>query len=216
MKKLTNWLARNSLWCIGILLMLASSGLDGAYMARWQPEQMAWLGYVLNTVADCGGMLLSYWYGRLQMDRSVVKRRRSRVLLIGEGIAIAYSWFFSWRQLLIVLPAIEGGATAWVAPVTAGFVPLLLAAIGYTQALLAGRIESATAVSTATLVPEPVALDLSIAEHSDNGKAHFCPYCDAEFGSTQAVSAHLRFCEAYQTQKAQPAQMVNAMSEAYS
>ena len=52
-----------------------------------------------------------------------------------------------YLQLRIVLPAIEPIAWLWVAPVAAGFVPLLLAFIGYTQGLLAGRIESEVTVN---------------------------------------------------------------------
>jgi hypothetical protein len=46
---------------------------------------------------------------------------------------------------------------------------------------------------------------LAQATHSGNGRSHACPYCGATanasgqpFASQQAVSAHLRFCDAYQ------------------
>jgi hypothetical protein len=127
-------------------------------MARWM-RGAAWLGYVLNTVSDIAGMVLTYWYGRLQQDRSTRKRSLARLLLVAEGVAVLYSWFFSWRQLLIVLPAVEGDNTRWVAPIAAGFIPLLLAFIGYAQALLAGRIEAqqVTQQERNTIpVPQPV------------------------------------------------------------
>ena len=146
MKRFWAGLLSASLWLVAAGLMLASSGLDGAYLARWMTDLpgiggAALLGYVLNTTADVAGLVLTYWYGRLQLDQSATKRKRSAALLIAELIATGYSGFFSWRQLRLVLPAVEGGAARWVAPVSAGFIPLLLAFIGYAQALLAGRIE---------------------------------------------------------------------------
>ncbi len=176
------------------------------------PDGMGWLGYVLNTVSDLSGMVIMHRYSRLQQTRrneAGGKRRLllSRFLLGAEGVTVGYSWFFGWRQLRIVLPAIEPVAWLWVAPVAAGFVPLLLAFVGYTQGLLAGRIESEKTTGAATQKVEPTALTTSIAErepmHSDNGSEHACPYCGERFGSSQAVSAHLRWCDAYQVQKAQ-------------
>ena len=35
MKRITRWLQANSLWLVSLGLMVASSGIDGAYMARW-------------------------------------------------------------------------------------------------------------------------------------------------------------------------------------
>ena len=146
MKRFWAALLSASLWLVALGLMLASSGLDGAYLARWMTDLpgiggAALLGYVLNTTADVAGLVLTYWYGRLQLDQSATKRKRSAILLVAELIATGYSGFFSWRQLRLVLPAVEGDAARWVAPVSAGFIPLLLAFIGYAQALLAGRIE---------------------------------------------------------------------------
>lgn len=41
-------------------------------------------------------------------------------------------------------------------------------------------------------------------ETQSNGhKAHACPYCERSFATPQGVSAHLRYCEEYATQKAQ-------------
>jgi hypothetical protein len=41
--------------------------------------------------------------------------------------------------------------------------------------------------------------------HSGNGRAHLCDYCGAEFAKVQGVSAHLRYCTAYQEYKSQEA-----------
>ena len=118
------WILSKLLWFAGFGLMLASSGIDGAYMSAWMPRGWEWLGYVLNSVADVSGMILTYNFGRLQQDRTKAKRRLSLFLLGAEIIAVVYSWFFSWRQLLIVLPSVEPMAYRWVAPIAAGFIPL--------------------------------------------------------------------------------------------
>ena len=139
-KKFFDWLLKSSLWMAGFGLMLASSGLDGAYMARWMPPSWGWLGFVLNTTAAISGMILTYFYGRLQQD-GAKKRRLSNVLLAAEVVAVGYSWFFGWRQLLAVLPVVEPVDYRWVAPLAAGFIPLLLAFIGYAESLLAGKFD---------------------------------------------------------------------------
>jgi hypothetical protein len=209
-----DWLLRNSLFFATIGLCIASSGLDGTYMAAWMPPGLGWLGYVLNTVADLTGMIIFYQYSRLQQTRrneAGGKRRLqlSRVLLGAEVITVGYSWFLSWRQLRIVLPAIEPQAWHWVAPAAAGFVPLLLAFVGFTQGLLAGRIESEAATQTQTAAMQETQSLVTVAA-GDNGDLHLCPFCGAGAGKTgkpfanaQAVSAHLRGCEVYQAQKAQ-------------
>jgi hypothetical protein len=141
MQRLSRWFRDHSLWIVSLGLMLASSGIDGAYMAKWMPLRFGWLGLVLNTMSDISGMVLVYWYGRLQQDRSSRKRRLSNVLVAAEVVAVLYSWFFSWRQLRAVLPQYEEDDWKWVASISAGFIPLLLAFVGYAQSLLAGRIE---------------------------------------------------------------------------
>jgi len=147
-----DWLKRNSLWLVGIGLMAASSGLDGLYMARW--SGWAPLGFVLNSMSDLTAMALTYWYGILQ--RSTKKRGPSRVLLAGELVAVAYSWFFSWRQLRFVLPAVEVTDWQWVAPVSALYIPLLLAMVGYAQSLRDTRITSQQTESEPVAIAEPV------------------------------------------------------------
>lgn len=141
MQKVGRWFRDNSLWIVGLGLMLASSGLDGVYMSKWMPLGYGWLGLVLNTTSDISGMVIIYWYGRLRQDRSSRKRRLSNVLLATEAVAVLYSWVFSWRQLRLVLPAIESEDWKWVSAIAAGFIPLLLAFIGFAQAVLAGRLQ---------------------------------------------------------------------------
>jgi hypothetical protein len=142
-KKWGKWAVDNSLWLAALGLMLASSGLDGSYMARMM--EWGWLGYVLNTTADLAGMLIIYHFGRFrQSPRGSKKYKLALLLLPAEGVAVAYSWLFSWRQLLIVLPPVEGADTWWMAKLAAGFIPLLLMFIGFAQSIAAGRVNAAT------------------------------------------------------------------------
>ena len=164
-----NWILTNSLWLVGFGLMLASSGIDGAYMAQWMPDRWQWLGYVLNSTADVSGMALTYFFGRLQQDRAKAKRRLAVIVLGGEIVGVFFSWFFGWRQLLIVLPPVEPVDYRWIAPIAAAFIPLLLAFIGYAESLLAGKFESSEKPVNAPVVkseqkPEPVnAIPASLA-----------------------------------------------------
>lgn len=189
-------LQRNSLWIMSVGLMAASSGVDGAYMATWMPPRAWWLGYVLNTTSDVASEVLMYWFGRLQQERKRTKKRRySWWLLPATAASIAFSWFFSWRQLLRVMPAVEHSDARWVAPVSAAFVPLMLASVGYAQALLAGKFDDATQGGEGSDAP---------SNESEAEATLACPYCGATegktgkpFASPQAVSAHLASCEAY-------------------
>ena len=131
-----------SLWLASIGLMIASSGLDGAYLSKLMPAGWAWLGLVLNTVADVVSELVMYWYGRLQMDASSAKRKRSRYLLVGQAMLVLYAWLFSWRQLVPILRQVDAEAATWLAPLSAAFIPTALIVVGYAQALLAGKIEN--------------------------------------------------------------------------
>jgi len=142
---MTQWMINNSLWLAALGLMLASSGIDGAYMSTMMDPRLWFLGYVLNTVSDISGMVLMYWFGRLRQERRGSTRYRlALVLLPAEIIAILYSWFFSWLQLRTVLQPREGADSLWIAPIAAGFIPLLLAFIGWGQALREGRFEKAS------------------------------------------------------------------------
>ena len=132
-KKARNVIEQNALWIAGFGLMLASSGLDGRYLASWM--EWPWLGYVLNTMADATGMALTYYYGVLlrKARGSKPRKTKARMLLLAELVTVAYSWFFSWRQLVQVLPAVEPIHYGWVSWVSAAFIPLLLAAVGWAQ-----------------------------------------------------------------------------------
>ncbi len=136
----------NSLWLIGIGLMLASSGLDGTYIARWMPVGWGWLGFVLNTTSDIASQILMYWFSRLYQSRKGTKRQRLAYALIpAEVVAVAYSWLFSYLQLRIILPGFESAADVlWIAPLAAGFIPLLLLFIGLAQGIMAGKLEDRT------------------------------------------------------------------------
>jgi len=124
------WVKKNSLWLVGLGLMLASSGLDGVYISRWMTGA-PWLGFILNTMSDVANLTLMYWYGRFRQSPKGSKRYRlAGAMLPSEIIAALYSWLFSWRQLRAVLPAVEPEHWRWVAPVAAGFIPLLLAFVG--------------------------------------------------------------------------------------
>jgi len=152
---------KNALWLASIGIMLASSGIDGTYMAAWMPKGAEVLGYILNTVADISGMALTFYYGVLirESARGSKRHKLARVLLGGELVSVFYQWFFSWRQLLRVLPAVEPVAFGWVAPVAALFNPLLLAFIGLAQSLLY-EPESDTQLAPAEtkLAPQPAKL----------------------------------------------------------
>ncbi len=83
-------------------------------------------------------MTLTYYYGRLLRDnaRTSNKHKQARYLIISEVVAVGYSWFFSWRQLRIVIQPIEPVEYDWIAVVSAAFIPLLLAFIGWAQSLI--------------------------------------------------------------------------------
>ena len=176
----------NSLWLIGSGLMLASSGLDGIYMGKWMPDGIFWLGLVLNTMSDVANQVLMYWFGRLRQSPKNSKRYRlASALLPAEMVAVLYSWFFSWRQLRMVLPAIEPEHWRWVAPIAAGFIPLLLAFIGYAQSLLAGKLDEKPV--------EPAKAKTDQLEMTSKPAKQFgCPLCIRTFGSQAALNAHMR------------------------
>lgn len=179
----------NSLWLVGLGLMLSSSGIDGAYMSKWMEPRLAWSGYVLNTVSDIGGMVLMYWYGRILQTRknapgAAVKLLMARFLLLSEVVAIAYSWFFSWRWLRRIMYGIEDMplVSNWapdlapieieiVAFVSAGFIPLMLAFIGLAQSILAGRIETESDTNTARKMRAEIVHWRAIAANLDGQSA---------------------------------------------
>jgi len=201
------WILTNSLWLVSAGLMLSSSGIDGAYMAKIVPWPI--VGYVLNTVSDIGSEVLMYWFGRLrQYPKNTKRYKMAAGVLFAESILTGYAWLFGWRQLLPIITALEDAQTAaWLAPVLAAFTPISLVAIGYTQALLAGRIEKEQGDSTAEQeqpqVEQVEAQSESKSAKGNGHSAHQCPWCERGFASQQAVSAHLRFCDAYQAEQAE-------------
>jgi len=177
------WAKEQSLWLVSAGLMLASSGLDGMYMSAWMPDGWAWLGLALNTMSDVAGMVLMYWYGRLRLSPRGSKRYKfAAALLPAELVAILYSWFFGWRQLRAVLPAIEPEHWRWVSWLAAGFIPLMLAFIGYAQSLLAGKLDEASVERSQS------------QQHSEPEPAQVSYVCDCgrSFATQQALNAHSR------------------------
>lgn len=147
-----NWLINNSLWIAGFGLMIASSGIDGAYMIKFN----AWKeigGYALNTTSDIVGMILMYWFGVFRQSQNETKRKMAFGLIPAELVAVIWSWLFSWRQMRPLLKIIEtdpiwgANEIEWLAFVFAGFVPLLLAFIGYAQSLQIGTEQSEMSTS---------------------------------------------------------------------
>jgi hypothetical protein len=205
---LWTWFLSASLWIVMIGLMLASSGLDGKYIASWMSPGAQWLGYVLNTVSDVASVFVMYWYGRLQQSRSSTKRRLSSHLLAFEKISIAYSWLLSWRQLRMRLYEVEvatlsarlsGSELATVIEVElaaflfAGLVPLSLVGVGYAQSLLAGRMEDEPAKASKERIeskPEPAVVGL------------ICETCGYTATTQQALNAHQRAHKRTNGQKA--------------
>lgn len=156
---------QNSLLIIGLGLMLASSGIDGAYLTRIMPSGFFWLGLILNTTADVSGMVLTYYYGLLKRvsPKGSRKYKMANILLGAEVFAVFYSWFFSWRQLLIVMQSVESADYAWIAPIAAAFVPGLLAFIGYTESLLADDETNETGAKVARKVAEVSRSDTQVS-----------------------------------------------------
>lgn len=140
LKRIGGWVIQNSLWVVGFGLFLASSGLDGAFLVKLMPAQWGWLGLVLNTTTDVCSEVISYWTGRLAQDANKRKREMSKLLWIPQFALVFFAWLFGWRQIIPILRVIEPDDWHWLAPLMSAFVPTALVAVGYTQALLAGKI----------------------------------------------------------------------------
>lgn len=178
---------------IGAGLMLASSGLDGVYMSLWMPANFPVLGFILNIVADVCDLYLSSQVGSLLRKKDAVKRYGAFLIFAGQLIAIGYSWLFSWRQLLRVLPAIEPDAYKWLAPLTAGFIPLLLAALGIND----GLSSFSSKIFFAGSQDEQGQKQLQPATSQQPSLAILaepfqCQHCEESFGSQSALNAHQR------------------------
>lgn len=163
---------KHSLWIVGFGLMLASSGIDGAYMSKIMPDGWGWLGLVLNTTADVAGMVLTYYYGVIRREnaKNTKKWKLARWLLLAEVFSVGYSWFFSWRQLLIVMIPIEGDATVWIAPVAAFFIPGTLGFIGFTESLLADKPQEDAKVVKPKTKPTPQKVETTQPSEKKNEK----------------------------------------------
>jgi hypothetical protein len=145
-------------------------------------------------------------------------------LLVGEVALTGFAWLFGWRQLLPIVTALEGPQVAqWLAPVLAAFTPALLIAAGYTQALLAGRIESdppAEPAGIAEIVTEALqdalqdAAEVSVP-FSDNGREkvyRVCEYSGFVARSPQAWAGHCKGAE----HKRKVAETMPVLRESYS
>jgi len=176
---------RISLWFASAGLMLASSGLDGAYLTKLMPVSWGWLGLVLNTVSDVVSEIVMYWYGRLQMDASKTKQKMARWLLLPQILLVGYAWLFGWRQLLPIMQVLEPVDYRWLSPLVAGFVPVGIVSVGFVQALLAGRIErERTQASTSKPRAEP--------KPAVPATPFACPQCERAFASQAGLNAHMR------------------------
>ena len=185
MKALRSWFKRNKSVLIGAGLMLASSGLDGVYMSLWMPSKFPALGFLLNTMADVCDLYLGHRAGKLIRSKDPLQRWGALAVFAGQIIAVAYSWFFGYRQLLRVLPAIEPKNTESIAFWAAGFIPLLLAVLGIEDGL--SSVTSKAFVSD--VATEPIA---------SGPAAIACPICGATAGksgvpfrSRAALSGHM-------------------------
>lgn len=134
-------LVRIILIVASIGLMFASSGLDGSYLSR---AMGPWFGYSLNTVSDIVSEVLMYAFARIRQTARKGSKpwKLSWILLAVNVFMVAYAWFFGWRELRLTLPAIEGDAAKWVAPVMAGFVPVGILGAGIAQALIDGKFDA--------------------------------------------------------------------------
>lgn len=137
-------ITRNWLWGLSLVVMIASSGLDGRYVRSWMYD--GWLGalcgYGLNFAIDVGSEILSYEYIRHRQDvregRERDRRRRlSALLLLGQFGLIYFGVVFSWRQLSLVLP----GEPSWLLWSGAAFSQFALVFLGIAQALRDGKAE---------------------------------------------------------------------------
>lgn len=180
--RLRRWFSASSLTLVAIGLMGSSSGLDGVYMVAWMPDSVPWLGFLLNTMADIATLLLSKRYARLQRRQDPTKRHWSKVILAADIVAMFYSWLFSWRQLLRVMPLFEPDAWPWLAPLSAGFIPLMLGFIGYAQGLSDTRIEASQQTESMEQT-QPV---------EEQVTSYVCETCGASYGSRNALNAHQR------------------------
>lgn len=176
--------------------MLASSGLDGAYMTLLMPQEVliarwtvsfAWLGLILNLAADGTDLYLSYRIGRLMNTKDAVKQWGAVVLLVlGLIVAAGYSWYFSYLQLRRVLPTFEVGNVDRTARIIAGFIPALIVILGLEDGLShfsSKRFLEQDEPQPAKAEPKPLVCKVCGATHSKAG---------APFLSENQLRGHMR------------------------
>ena len=141
LKKLWFGILNNSLWICAIGISVFSAGIDGEWMASFQPWR--WMGYAQNFTGDIAGEVLMYHFAKLQKENRVgtKKWKASWVILVGSLAMLGYSWLFSWRQLMIALT----DQPPWVPIICATFAPVLLGLVGYTQAIVESKLEKVEA-----------------------------------------------------------------------
>jgi hypothetical protein len=170
------------------------------YLGSFEPAGEQWVGYVYAAggdlaIAACA--LFTRW--------ATTKRTAwaAYFALVGAECVFNVCYIAPW----------EKGIGAWVY----SFYPTFIVAV---LSLLQRDVDRLTGASSRTsnalsAVMRRIGLEIAEDEtqapqeqpqeapHSGNGRAHVCPYCNAEFDKPQGVSAHLRFCDAYEAHKAQ-------------
>jgi len=196
--KIELWIGRHSSELIGAGLMLSSSGLDGVYMMLWMPSGFGWLGLVLNTMSDVADLYLGRRVGSLIRSKDEVRRWGAFAVFVGQLIAVLYSWFYGWRRLLTVLPAVEPEHYRWIAPVAAGFIPLLLAVLGIESGLSSfssTRFFDESEPQTVTTEPDPLHCPICGATTNQRGdplltQAQLSGHMNAHTGNGNGSKQH--------------------------
>lgn len=199
--KLPKWWQANRARAINLVLMTASSGIDGVYLGKLMESPdgggILILGLLLNFAADYTNQEIMMWFGRFRQGTKIQKAL-SWLLLPCAAMAIGYSWLFSWRQLRPLVYAVEtqpiaakvgASALAQVLEVEslafayAGFVPLLIAGLSLVDGIRAGKFRNEP-------VTKPRQQDASKIKPAIVGFQ--CQHCQAEFATHQALNAHQR------------------------
>jgi len=175
------WLDKNALWCISLIVMLASSPGDGRYIRSWYYDNWwgAALGYGINLAVDVVQEVLAYEFTRHQRD--VVqgkardrKRALSWLLFIGQLGLIYFAVLFAWRQFSLLDPD-EPALMRWS---MAAFAPAALVLLGVAQALREGQLEKRQATQREAKPPQP--------------QPFTCEVCGFVGHNQQALNAHMR------------------------
>lgn len=192
MKNAINWLDRNALWLLSIVIMIASNGGDGRYIRSWQIAGVVGfvLGYGLNLAVDAVQEILAYEFTRHWMDtQQGAARTRKRVLslllLAGQFGLIYFAVVFAYRQYSLLRP----DEPNWLRWSMAAFAPAALAFLGVAQALRTQQqreprvriIKPAFQCDCGYVAKNQAALNAHKRIHSrDNGKAPIMVLTTAE------------------------------------